>query len=404
MNRRFENAIFKHPHQGVLLVDAKSCRILRTNDSFAAMVGRSQADLAETVYESMVHPDDLRNGRIELAKLSHRADSSVGISCRYVRPDGSHVWSRTVITRIRGTAETSAMLLIMVEDLTHLRAVEERLSLSTMVSGAVIEGTTRYQETMEELVSERTRDLIAARDEAESASRAKSAFLATVSHELRTPLNAIIGFSSLLLEDPPMEDLAEQHKQLTIIRESGEQLLTLVREILDLTSIEAGRLSLQICPLRLRDVINDQVRCAQAEASSRGLDLTVEDCDESIMVLADAQRVGQVIRNLLANAIKFTDAGRVSVRAVVAGDKARIEVEDTGVGIAPERHTELFMPFQRIEESGAALRPGTGLGLAISRRLVEAMGGTIGLESQRGIGSRFWFAVPLAATRTLTLA
>ena len=404
MNRRFENAIFRHPHQGVLLVDAKSCGILRTNDSFAAMVGRSQADLAETVCESPVHPDDLRNGRIELAKLSYGADPPVAISCRYVRPDGSHVWSRTVITRIRGTAETSAMLLIMVEDLTHLRAIEERLSLSTMVSGAVIEGTTKYQERMEELVSERTRDLVSARDEAESASRAKSAFLATVSHELRTPLNAIIGFSSLLLEDPPMEDLAEQHKQLMIIRESGEQLLTLVREILDITSIEAGRLTLQIGPLPLRDVINDQVRFAQADARSRGIDLTVEGCDESIMVLADAQRLGQVVRNLLANAIKFTDAGRVSVRAVVAGDKARIEVEDTGVGIAPERHTELFMPFQRIEESGAALRPGIGLGLAISRRLVEAMGGTIGLESQRGIGSRFWFAVPLAATRTLTLA
>jgi signal transduction histidine kinase len=257
---------------------------------------------------------------------------------------------------------------------------------------------------MEELVSERTRDLVCARDEAESASRAKSAFLATVSHELRTPLNAIIGFSSLLLEDPPMDDATEQHKQLTIIRESGEQLLALVREILDITSIEAGRLTVQISPVRLCDVINNQVRFAQAEAGSRGLELKVERCDESIMVLADAQRLGQVVRNLLANAIKFTDTGHVAVHAGVAGDMARIEIEDTGVGIAPDRHAELFIPFQRIEESGVDLRPGTGLGLAISRRLIEAMGGMIGLESERGMGSRFWFAVPLAGTSALTAA
>ena len=396
MNRRFENAVFRHPHQGVLLVDAGSHRILRANDFFAAMVGRPQAELAQKFYESLVHPDDLRNGRGSLARPRKAAGSPVEIRCRYVRPDGSEVWGRTFATRIGGSAEASAMLLVMVEDLTRLQTVEERLSLATMVSGAVIEGTTEYQASMEELVRARTRDLVTARDEAQGASRAKSAFLATVSHELRTPLNAIIGFSSLLLEHPPMDDTREAHKQLTIIREAGEQLLTLVREILDISSIEAGRLTLEVCPVRLRAVIDANVRFARAEAGARGLELSVGQCDDSVVVLVDAQRLGQVVTNLLANAIKFTDAGRISIRAVVAGNTARIEVDDTGVGIAPERHAELFMPFQRIEEPGAIQRPGTGLGLAISRRLVEAMGGTIGLESERGAGSRFWFTVPLA--------
>ncbi len=254
-----------------------------------------------------------------------------------------------------------------------------------------------HMRQLEREVHERTAQLVKARDEAEMASRAKSAFLGTVSHELRTPLNAIIGFSSVLLQD---EVKPEQRKQLAIINRSGLQLLELIKEILDITSIEAGHLYMQIEPVELRRVLEEQCESLHASAREAGLYVRLVDCDPALRVMADAGRLGQVVRNLLSNAIKFTDGGGVSLRCRGEGSVARIEIEDTGIGIPPEHRATLFTPFQRAGK-GNDNRPGTGLGLAISRRLVEAMGGTIGFESEVGRGSRFWFTVPLAQAAEL---
>jgi signal transduction histidine kinase len=268
------------------------------------------------------------------------------------------------------------------------------LALSLLLF-AVIYGEIRHNQRLERQVEARTRELLQARDEAQSASRAKTAFLATVSHELRTPLNAIIGFSSLLLEDRAI-DTAEQRKQLSIIHRSGMQLLELIQEMLDLTSIEAGHIAIDIVPLRLHEVLEEQCESMQVQARSARLDLRLQDVDHSIVVMADPVRLRQVVRNLLSNAIKFTDHGAVTIRARVLDGMARIEVEDTGIGIPADQQEALFNRFQRIPDSTGRLRPGTGLGLSICRRLVEAMSGTAGVASEAGRGSVFWFTLPLA--------
>jgi signal transduction histidine kinase len=266
---------------------------------------------------------------------------------------------------------------------------------------AVLYGETLHNRRLEKQVEARTRELLQARDEAQSASRAKSAFLATVSHELRTPLNAIIGFSTLLLEDSTI-DAAERRKQLSIIHRSGMHLLDLIEEMLDLTSIEAGHIAVDIMPLRLHEVLAEQCESMQVQAHAARLDLRVEAVDHSLIVLADPVRLRQVVRNLLSNAIKFTDHGSVTIRARVDDGMARVEVEDTGIGIASDQQDSLFNRFQRIPDNTGRLRPGTGLGLSICRRLVEAMSGTAGVASEAGRGSVFWFTLPLARSDIAT--
>jgi PAS domain S-box-containing protein len=232
---------------------------------------------------------------------------------------------------------------------------------------------------------------------ANAASQAKSSFMAMMSHELRTPLNSIIGFTDVVLDGLSGELTDDQRKQLTIVKQSGRLLLELVAEILDMAHIEAGTLAINLQPVALASLLREQCDQVELQVRERGLQFTGPACDESITVLADPRRLGQVVRNLLTNAIKFTDHGSVSLRVFVEGGKAKVVVEDTGIGIRADQQDELFKSFHRIESRPAGSRPGTGLGLAISRRLVEAMVGTIAVDSEPGRGSRFWFTVPLAA-------
>ncbi len=235
----------------------------------------------------------------------------------------------------------------------------------------------------------------AAAASSDAANRAKSEFLATMSHELRTPLNSIIGFSSLMLEELAGPCTPEQARQLAMIHKSGQQLLDLVTEILDIAKIEAGTLSIQIEPVSLKALLTEQCQLLRPLTDERGLELSGPDCDPGIVVAADPKRLRQIVRNLVSNAAKFTDAGRVRVAVTADGACARISVEDSGIGIAADEIDRLFVPFWRSQSPKSFARGGTGLGLPISRRLVEAMGGAFEVRSEVGRGSCFTFSVPL---------
>ncbi|HVJ52638.1 MAG TPA: response regulator [Aliidongia sp.] len=245
-------------------------------------------------------------------------------------------------------------------------------------------------------LSTKAEQLAVARSVAEAANAAKSRFLATMSHELRTPLTGLIGFAELLLRKdfPP----ADRQRFLELLRDSARTLLALVNDILDLSKIEAGKLELEQIPFELRPLISGCSVLASLQAEARGLTLaaTVAD-DVPVWLSGDPMRLRQVVLNLLANAVKFTEYGRVELDVRMRDGLMLVTISDTGMGIPAGQFDRLFRPFSQLEDSTSRRFGGTGLGLSICREIVEAMGGTIGAESVAGQGSKFWFSLPVTA-------
>ncbi len=254
-------------------------------------------------------------------------------------------------------------------------------------------------ETQNAKLEEQHQELTRLNAELDQAGKLKDQFLANVSHELRTPLNSVIGFSDLLLTmaspESPLTDT--QRDYLETIARNGRHLLDFINELLDLSKIAAGRMQLSLEPLALDALFREVADSVRAQLEARKHKLAIEPQSETLLVTADRGRLRQVLLNLLSNAIKFTtDGGRITLSAQVAGDRVKVAVSDSGIGIAPEDQEKLFREFVQLDGSPSRRYEGTGLGLALSKRLVELQGGAIGVDSQLGKGSTFWFTVPRA--------
>jgi PAS domain S-box-containing protein len=303
----------------------------------------------------------------------------------YIRKDGSRILVQLAATIRRDSRGNTVGYVGIASDITDRRRAEDALR--------------SYREHLEELVKQRTSELTAAKEAAEAANRAKSTFLATMSHEIRTPMTAILGYADLLMD--PMLGPKSRGNYAATIRRSGEHLLSLLSDILDLSKIEAGKMSLSIGPCRIVSLLGDVVSLERPPAEQRGLSLSVNyltPVPETIQT--DAARLRQSVLNLVSNAIKFTEKGEVQINvafqpgSVESHPTIKLEVLDTGIGISEEILPHLFQAFSQGDDSVSRKYGGTGLGLAISRHTANLLGGNLTVRSELGKGSCFTLTIP----------
>ncbi len=355
-------------------------RITDLNQAAERVTGRSRDVLIGSLFaEAFTEPDRAR----DLCEQVMREGIAQDYPLQVADAAGHHPYVRNNATLLRGPDEGVIGVLVAARDVTERQRLDDALR--------------RYKDRLEAEVQQRTADLVLARNAAEAANEAKSAFLANMSHELRTPLNAILGFSSLLAQT---EGLPPDHRRsLAIINRSGEHLLQLINDVLDMAKIEAGRVQLQELPFDLGGLVRDVTDMMAIRAQEKGLHLLIDQSSQfPRYIVGDEARLRQVLINLLGNAIKFTEQGGVAIRLrrqVGAGgaDRLLIEVEDSGVGIPESEQARIFQPFVQLGEQG--VNKGTGLGLAITRQFVNLMGGDIGVRSTLGQGSVFRLDLPL---------
>ncbi|MCC6643038.1 MAG: response regulator, partial [Deltaproteobacteria bacterium] len=372
---------------------------LRFSDRFRELVGlQEEATTVYATFEERLHPDDRAQTFAAMqAHLEH--GSTYFVEYRLRARDGGWRWFESRAMTVRDAEGRPLRVIGSITDIDSRKRAEESARART---AEVEQARDRIAEQARSLAALND-ELSLARDQALDAARVKAAFLTNMSHEIRTPMNAVIGMTGLLLDT----DLGPDQRELALtLRAAGDQLLGIVDSILDFSRIEEGRMLLEHADFAVRNVVEDCVSRSRPAATAKGLEIEARiDADVPAYVTSDPRRLRQVLDHLIGNAIKFTQRGGVSV-TVSAGDAdgagtwLRFAVTDTGIGVSPELHTHLFQPFTQADESNSRSFGGTGLGLAICKRVVEMLGGEIGLESRPGEGASFRFTVRVEVKHT----
>ena len=336
---------------------------------------RDAAELVGTPCLDRIHPDDRAMVRERIRLLTTERRAVPPAEQRYLRLDGSVVDVEVSAAPYSDDEETGMQVIV--------RDISERKAASRAMA--------ELHRELEERVATRTAELSRALAEAERANSAKSDFLSRMSHELRTPLNAIIGFGQLLEQDLGDEEQVDSVRE---ILHGGRHLLELINEVLDLSRIEAGKMTLSLEPVQLGPLLAECLVLIRPLAQAQSITVMAQEVECAVQLRADRVRLKQVLLNLLSNAVKYNrEGGSVSVCCLNEDDALTIRISDTGAGMPAEHVARLFRPFERLGADEHSIE-GTGIGLALSKRLMQLMGGTIGVDSKPGEGSTFWVRLP----------
>ncbi len=373
---------FSGSAEGLMITD-RNQKVILVNPAFTKILGYEPAQIVGET------PRKLSSGKHDAvfyggmwSSIKSKGYWSGEICNR--RRDGENFPEWLTISAVRDGAGVVTHYIGIFSDISERKRVEEELR--------------RHRDHLEELVASRTEELLLAKQAAEVATEAKSAFLANMSHEIRTPLNVITGMAHLMRRGglpPAQEDRLEK------LESAGEHLLEVINAILELSKIEAGKLTLEANPLRGESILGNVFTMLNGNAEAKGIRMRIDSQVLPDNLLGDATRLQQALLNYANNALKFTDSGSITLRSRVLQEDAgsallRFEVEDTGIGIEPKVLGKLFSTFEQADSSITRKYGGTGLGLSITRKLAQLMGGDSGADSQPGVGSTFWFTARLA--------
>ena len=371
--------------ESIMITDLEG-RIEYVNDAFVHISGYTREEVLGQ------HPRFLSSGRMDKAHFRDMWQTlGQGETWRGEfanrRKNGEEFFESAIVSPMRRSDGT----------VTHYVAVKVDVTEQRRLAGEL----EQYRHHLEELVEQRTRELADARLMADGANRAKSAFLANMSHEIRTPMNAIVGLTYLMRR---LGATPEQLDKLDKIDAAGGHLMSIIDDILDLSKIEAGKLELESKSFHLSSVLDNVASIIRESARAKGLEVSIDYDAVPMALCGDSTRLRQALLNFAGNAVKFTESGRVELRAKLLREVdddllVRFEVEDTGIGIEAENLPRLFTAFEQADPSTSRRFGGTGLGLAITRRLAQMMGGDVGVDSTPGVGSLFWFTVRLQRGR-----
>lgn len=371
--------IFAGSPVAMLLVNQDG-RVARVNQQALSLFGGSESDLIGRIVEDFV-PASLREQH-EQNRQNYWQQPYTGMMTSrreflLLKCDGSELPVEIGVALV--DIDDEKFVVLAINDITERTKAQLELN--------------NYRDHLEEMVHARTVELAQARDDAESASRAKSAILANMSHELRTPMHQIIGLAQIIQRRATDE---RQQSSLTNLLDASKRLMQLIEKLLDLAKIESGRLTIKSNPFDPQVLLHEVVERAQTESRKKAIGLLVEhDTDLPTVLFGDAYRLGEVFDCLVSNAIKFSSAGNIIIRTRLVERQPRLtmvrfEVQDQGIGINPEDQSQLFQSFTQVDDSQTRKFGGAGLGLSLSKRLVDLMGGQIGVQSTEGSGSTFW--------------
>ena len=364
---------------GILVVDDEGY-VSFANDVARRMVALVPVEGDESRWRTPCSgsPDVMAGGQLSLAAIV-KAAPVTDLRQSMVRC-GIRATVAIRATQLEDTPSGRRQAVLVMEDVTEQVKIERELA--------------EYRTDLEQIVLKRTGELLEVNRQLVDANAARQEFFANVSHELRTPLNSIIGFTDLILKELSGPITTDQRKQLSMVRDSSHQLLSLVNDVLDLARLEAGHGAVSTSTFDIGTRIAGLVASMSAVAETRGVALACGQVP-TLEVTTDSDKLGQIVRNLVSNAIKFTDpGGAVTVYVERDGNQAVVSVEDTGIGIAPEHLDRVFDVFIQVESPDRESDPGTGLGLAICRELASLLGGSVGVTSALGEGSTFTLRLP----------